>query len=223
MIDLQQDKLYTAKELSELFNCTRHTVSNNARKLFPDKQKKCFTSFYTYDESIAIFNNIELSLYPNIKEKMNNYSIIDIKGYEVLIDNDDLEYILSINWSSENAAGSNGIYFVCHKLKIKLHRQILKAKKGDTVDHINGNTLDNRKENLRICSTAENSRNSRRGKNNTSGYKGVCWDKENGKWYSSIMVDRKHINLGRYKTKREAYAAYCEAALKLHGEFARLA
>jgi hypothetical protein len=94
------------------------------------------------------------------------------------------------------------------------------------VDHINGNTLDNRKENLRLCNNTENCRNSKKSVNNTSGYKGVSYVPWSGKWLRNkpwrayIVVDRKQISLGMYKTKEEAHEAYKQAAVKYHGEFA---
>ena len=93
--------------------------------------------------------------------------------------------------------------------------------RGDksVVDHINGNGLDNRKANLRIASATENGRNRRRHSNNTSGFKGVKKDK--GRWVANIGGSKNRIRLGSFETPEEAHAAYCEAANRLHGEFAR--
>ena len=90
------------------------------------------------------------------------------------------------------------------------------------VDHINGNPLDNRKSNLRICTNAENQRNRGVNKNNTSGYKGVCWAKQNKKWKARIKHNGKLIHLGYYKDKEEAARAYDKKAKELHGEYAYL-
>ena len=89
------------------------------------------------------------------------------------------------------------------------------------VDHANGDRGDNRLANLRLCTISENRWNSRIRKRNTSGRKGVTWDKSRGLWMAQIMAHRKKENLGRFKTVDEAHAAYCEAAKRLHGEFAR--
>jgi hypothetical protein len=86
------------------------------------------------------------------------------------------------------------------------------------IDHINGKKWDNRIENLRLATCAENNRNQKRRRNNRSGYKGVYYGGR--AWKARIVFDGKTIQLGRYKTRQEAHAAYCKAATELHGEFA---
>lgn len=93
----------------------------------------------------------------------------------------------------------------------------------EEIDHINGDKLDNRISNLRASTRSENAKNFPVTKKNTSGYKGVSWHKQRKRWVASIKVNGKKIDLGRYKTPEEAHAAYCEAANKHHGEFARTA
>ena len=105
---------------------------------------------------------------------------------------------------------------------IYLHRVIANAQEGQDVDHINGDKTDNSPENLRVCTRAENLQNSRVHKGNTSGYKGVCWDKQMKKWRGQIRGNGRNIFLGLFKRKEEAAMAYNESAKKLFGEFARL-
>ncbi len=102
---------------------------------------------------------------------------------------------------------------------IGLHRQIMGDPPGLVVDHINGNTSDNRRENLRICTHAENCRNGRMRSHNKLGVKGVYLEK--GSYRAQLVVDRKRLRLGTFKTLEEAKAAYVEAANRYHGEFAR--
>jgi len=90
------------------------------------------------------------------------------------------------------------------------------------VDHINGNTLDNRKNNLRICSRTENSRNTKLSKNNSTGYKGVTYYKRDGKYVAKITVDRKRIHIGYFTTLIEAATAYDLMARKHFGEYANI-
>jgi hypothetical protein len=90
------------------------------------------------------------------------------------------------------------------------------------VDHVDGNRSNDRWSNLRLATDGENSRNRRKRSDNTSGFKGVSWFKENGKWRAQIQVDGVKHCLGFYSTKKDAYQAYCDGAIKHHGAFARL-
>ncbi|HCC05019.1 TPA: Fis family transcriptional regulator [Patescibacteria group bacterium] len=106
--------------------------------------------------------------------------------------------------------------------RTSMHLQIMNTPKGMQTDHINGHGLDNRRCNLRICTTKENQWNTKKQCNNTSGFKGVSLDKsaKKEKWRAFINVSGKSINLGYHNTAEEAYKAYCEACVKYHGEFA---
>ncbi len=108
---------------------------------------------------------------------------------------------------------------------VKMHRLITQCPKNKLVDHKFGHTLDNRRENLRICNNTQNCRNSVKKSTNTSGYKGVYLDNREylkKRYVAQIFVDRFHIKIGYFKTASEAAIAYNEAAIKYHGEFARL-
>lgn len=102
-----------------------------------------------------------------------------------------------------------------------VHRFILKAKKGESVDHINGNKLDNRKENLRICTHQQNMCNTKLSIKNKTGIKGVHWSEERQKWSAQITVNKKTIALGRFICFDEAVKARLLAEQQFHGEFAR--
>lgn len=147
---------------------------------------------------------------------------ISIKGYEVIIDDDDYEKISRYSWS---IYGAGKPYFAAYShvengknIKIILHRIILGKSNGMIIDHINGNTLDNRKCNLRFCTKTENSRNRKR--NLKSKYKGICFHESTGKWEARIKVNKKSIYLGIYNSPEDAHIAYCKAAKKYHGDFA---
>ncbi len=104
------------------------------------------------------------------------------------------------------------------------HRLIMNNKtqniQNKQIDHINGNKLDNRKSNLRICNNQENSFNKNKNKNNTSGFKGVYYDKDRKKWRGSIQVNGKKYNSPkRYNTPEEAHDWYVEQSNLLFGEF----
>jgi len=87
------------------------------------------------------------------------------------------------------------------------------------IDHINGIKGDNRICNLREATRSQNGRNRGANKNNTSGYKGVCWHKSIQKWMSRITISGDIKFLGYFDAPEEAYLAYCEAAKEYHGEF----
>lgn len=91
------------------------------------------------------------------------------------------------------------------------------------VDHRNAIKDDNRWANLRLATCSENMHNQGKRRHNKSGYKGVCWHRGARKWVAQIKVDWKIKYLGLYDTPQAAHAAYCEAAKKYHGEFARFA
>lgn len=95
---------------------------------------------------------------------------------------------------------------------------------GKHVDHVNGDTTDNRLENLRVCTRHENMHNLKPHTDNAySKWKGVSWNTNNKKWYSRIYVNGKSKFLGYFDDEREAAEEYLFAALKLHGDFARFA
>lgn len=94
--------------------------------------------------------------------------------------------------------------------------------KGMVTDHINGNKLDNRRENLRVCTQQENSRNRKIAKHNKCGFKGVIWDDGRKKWRAQLRHGGKTINAGRYETKELAAMAYNQRAATLFGIFAKL-
>lgn len=153
---------------------------------------------------------------------------IEIDGYEVLIDDDELWRFKKHKYCIHDKKADQK--YLKHRKKINgkgksiyLHREITNCPPDMQVDHINGNTLDNRKSNLRICSASENARNTKRSRTNTSGFKGIYWNKDMGKWQAYITHHGKHIYLGSYLTPQEAHAAYCEGAVKYHGKFARTA
>ncbi len=105
---------------------------------------------------------------------------------------------------------------------VLMHREILSPPAGVLVDHINGDPLDNQRENMRLCTHAENIRNCKKHRNGaTSRFKGVSWNKRDKSFQVSIMFQRKAMNLGSYKSEEDAARAYEAAAHKYHGEFAR--
>lgn len=153
---------------------------------------------------------------------------ITIAGREVLFDELDQELIDSREWRLSSPRPNQYVQKMAfddsHKrICVLLHRLIMDAPEGFVVDHINGNTLDNRRANLRICSQAQNLLNRKIHSNNRSGYKGVYYDPECRfrPWRADIRANGKRVRLGFFKTPEEAHSAYVDASKRLHGEFAR--
>jgi hypothetical protein len=143
-----------------------------------------------------------------------------------LVDADIYPELIGYNWYY----GCGG-YAVCSrqvsgkKKTIYMHRQIMNAKKGIEVDHINRDKLDNRTDNLRLCRRKGNARNlPKRLKDGKamSLYKGVTWRKDRQKWCARIVVDYKTISLGVFMKEIDAALAYNEAAKKYFGKYANL-
>lgn len=151
------------------------------------------------------------------------------RGYVSKVDDSDFNALNSFKWHVFNG-GHQGNYVPYamrsvgtgnQKRNINMARDILNAPAGMVVDHINGDTLDNRRSNLRLCTNPENLRNRGKSKANTSGFKGVFWDKKLRRWRAAIDYNRKKINLGVYPTAELAALAYDKAARKYHGDFSK--
>jgi hypothetical protein len=149
--------------------------------------------------------------------------IITSRGHVVLMDQDDFERFGALAWFvSKRGYVVRNVVTATGRTIDNLHRQIMGAAIGDgqIIDHINGDKLDNRKGNLRICTNAENVRNGRRRPSNSSGFKGIYLHRASGLWHATIKVDGVKHSLGYFKEPADAHAAYCAGALKHHGEFA---
>jgi hypothetical protein len=151
---------------------------------------------------------------------------INIKGYEVIIDDDIAPLVLAKKWHISDR--KRGIYFATSILfpdgkrrDVKLHRFIMDCPPGLLVDHKNGNHLDCRRQNLRIATTAENTRNEPMLKTNKSGKRGVNFHKGMNKWRAYITFNKRQIHLGYFDTPEEAAAVYEKNAKNLFGEFYR--
>lgn len=151
-------------------------------------------------------------------------SSVDIDGFVILVDDEDMRHFTArrswrvskirlmryLRWQTRR----NGKTVV-----VSFHRLVMSAGCGQVIDHINGNTLDNRKENLRFVSSSQNARNKRKKSAHkmTSRFKGVSIN--SGRWRATIRADGGPIYLGRYTDEVEAAFMYDCASLKYHGEY----
>jgi hypothetical protein len=149
---------------------------------------------------------------------------------ECLIDDDDYDLIKNYTWYPKYDKKLNGFY-ACTNIRIDknkytlatMSRILLPVQPGQITDHINHNTLDNRRCNIRICTKAENNRNKRKHKNGlTSQYKGVYKITGKEKFGVSIYIDGKQKRISQHRSERMAALQYNRAAKKYYGEFASL-
>jgi hypothetical protein len=150
------------------------------------------------------------------------------QGKKTIVDDEDFRGLTAHRWKAHRQTADGSFYATSNKWDysiqgyrfIQMHRVLMDAQPGQVVDHINGNTLDNRRSNLRLATVQENACNKKVRADNKTGFKGVI---RKGRGYQAmIMVNKKQTHLGSYDTAEKAYEAYCSAAKKLHGEFARL-
>jgi hypothetical protein len=163
--------------------------------------------------------------------KNSKYCFIPLTREKVtIIDREDYDKVKKYKWHAHKQPNKNRFIFYAvarnEEQPISLHRLITNAKTGEEVDHINGCGLDNRKSNLRIATSQENHRNSRKrlrykNKPTTSKYKGVYWNSRDKIWQSRITRNSKLIYLGSFDNEKEAASAYDAKAVEIFGKFAR--
>jgi hypothetical protein len=141
-------------------------------------------------------------------------------GGFAIIDDCDFELVSGFRWHKnvQGYAGANA-KINGNRTVIMMHRLIMGANPKQLIDHINHNTLDNTRTNLRLCTHAENMKNRLVCRSSSTGLKGT-FPNGSGKFRARIVVDGRRIWLGTFLSPADAHAAYCTAAKKYHGEFA---
>jgi hypothetical protein len=130
------------------------------------------------------------------------------QGRFALVSDEDFLVLSQWTWCvSGNGYAHRSVNINGRKSTVKMHRTVIHAPKGFDIDHINGNKLDNRRENLRIASRSLNMHNVPKRVTNTSGYKGVTWHKAANKWCAQIMINYKNHYLGLFENIEEAVRA----------------
>ncbi len=151
----------------------------------------------------------------SLKLTNGEYTLVDDQDYDFL---NQWEWHCTVGYAArtEYPQGLKG-----RGVHILMHRVLMGMPDGLQVDHANRNPLDNRKSNLRIATRSQNQWNRGLQNNNSSGSKGVSWDKVNNKWRAAVNMQNKYINLGRFNTIEEAVAVRTAYIANIHGEFAR--
>ena len=146
------------------------------------------------------------------------------RGKVAIVDDEDYAELSKRKWCTTPNGGKQ-LYAARTRPRMSMHRIILKAQPGQQVDHINGNSLDNRRCNLRFANTSQNAANQQK-RNGSSRFKGVAIERRTyslkKRWRARIKLRGKRYNLGYFHTEEEAALAYNQAAQKHFGEFARL-
>lgn len=147
------------------------------------------------------------------------------QGYSAIVDDEDYDFLSRWKWhvlvgskvyAMRNSTPSNG-----KRHHILMHRFILKAPSGKQIDHINGDSLDNRKKNLRIVTKKQNMWNRNPNTNCTSSFRGVYWHKQHRKWCAAISVNKKRHHIGLFNCEISAAKAYDKRAILEFGKFYR--
>lgn len=148
------------------------------------------------------------------------------QGQVALVDDEDYEELSKYKWFAHKHRNTYYVHRNSSRKNpprklISMHRIVMNAQPEQQVDHINGDGLDNRKENLRFCTNSQNQWN-RHATYGTSIYKGVSWSNPHNKWVAQIKHKGSVFYLGAFEDDISAARAYNEAAIKLFGEFAKL-
>lgn len=155
-----------------------------------------------------------------MKLKLNN-------GEFALIDKEDFERVSKFNWGISKRKNYNYVVrwdFINGKRKaVYLHRFIMNCPKGMVVDHIFGDTFDNRKSKMRICTHQQNGFNQKtQTRKKSSIYKGVHWNERGQIWISSTKLNKKYVYIGSFKKEKDAARAYNKKVKELFGVFSCL-
>lgn len=136
-----------------------------------------------------------------------------------LVDDENYEWLNKYKWYLDDVGYARSTIKSKNK---RIHRLIMNEPKDMEIDHIDGNRLNNQKNNLRIVTRSQNNMNRLKVENCTSKFKGVCWNKRDKIWFAQIKINKKRFYLGNFKIEEEAAGAYNKAAIELFGEYACL-
>lgn len=143
------------------------------------------------------------------------------QGKQAIVDDGLYDWLSQWNWYYKQGYACRNEYIPTHHT-IRMHVVINQTPEGYSTDHMNGDKLDNRRNNLRTVNHHQNGLNRGVPSNNTSGVKGVYWHRRDKKWRAQIRVNSKKKYIGSYRDKQDAALAVEAAIRKYHGEYARI-
>lgn len=157
-----------------------------------------------------------------------DYCVIPLShGLFAKVSKEDYAMVAGLPWFAKRTRSTSPWYACLSKynpetgknIHVRMHRMIMKALPGETIDHRDRDGLNNQRTNLRRATSSRNASNRPKNSNNRSGHKGVSWCKDRGKWIAQIVVDGKHHHIGRFESKNDAAIAYKERAEYLLEDF----
>ena len=146
--------------------------------------------------------------------------LIPLKRGYIQVDDDVYEWANRYSWTAHQTRTTVSIQGSINGEYVTLSRLIMNAPPDMQVDHVNGDPLDNRRENLRLATNKQNSANKPKREGTSSVYKGVHWHRRDRRWRASIKHNYKSIHLGSFLDEEDAARAYDTKAIELFGEFA---
>lgn len=147
------------------------------------------------------------------------------KGYVALVDDADFDLVNQLSWCAIKDPIKRTAYAQARLpsgRRVSMHRWLLGARESDVIDHQNHNGLDNRRSNLRFCTSLQNCVNRQKQAGAASRFKGVTWHRQTAKWVARITVNKRLCALGYFGKETDAAHAYDAAARQHFGEFAAL-
>jgi hypothetical protein len=174
-------------------------------------------AYYIKKQELQLLKDNETIMKDIEYNKSGDIIIKTSKKHEILVDKDKYYDLIKYTWRVAKVGYAQTEIKGKH---IYMHRYLMNPINDEIVDHINGNKLDNRTNNLRISNRQLNAHNKKKQEGTSSKYVGVSL--YNNKYIARIKKDHKHYNIGRYETEEEAVKAYNKKALELYGKFANI-
>lgn len=206
---------YQGNKINVDIICSQHGVFKQQPRAHINNKSGC-PKCSKLKQGISNKMNLLDSRYKNIIQP-KEYKIIPLtKGKFAKVDNEDFDLLSKYNWSIT-------VFKYCANFELgRMHRFITNCPDDLEVDHINHDTLDNRRCNLRICNGSENTSNRHKLKKSTSKYKGVYWNNKYSKWQACVQFKYKKYHLGLFDKEIDAAIAYNKGAIIHQGQFAKL-